>query len=105
MSVAFGCRYADALGLLASINHTGFCRQSLIGGNCESAPRRASKPPHFRRPPSPPPLQEQIAAVLSSAAAGADGLLNRTTAEPNPDFFMAQMFHDKMGHQVVMTFP
>ena len=23
--------YADALGLLATINHTGFCRQSLIG--------------------------------------------------------------------------
>ena len=29
--------YADALGLLATINHTGFCRQTLIGGNCERA--------------------------------------------------------------------
>jgi hypothetical protein len=28
--------YADALGLLATINHTGFCRQTLIGGNCMS---------------------------------------------------------------------
>lgn len=55
--------YADALGLLATINHTGFCRQSLIGGNY--------------------------------------GLLNRTTAEPNPDFFMAQMFHDRMGTRVL----
>ena len=55
--------YADALGLLASLNHTGFCRQSLIGGNY--------------------------------------GLLNRTTALPNPDYFMAQMFHDLMGEKVL----
>jgi heparanase 1 len=55
--------YADALGLLATINHTGFCRQTLIGGNY--------------------------------------GLLNRTTGEPNPDFYMAQMFHDRMGTRVL----
>ena len=55
--------YADALGLLATLNHTGFCRQTLVGGNY--------------------------------------GLLNRTTREPNPDFFMAQMFHDKMGEKVL----
>lgn len=55
--------YADALGLLATLNHTGFCRQTLIGGNY--------------------------------------GLLNRTTAEPNPDFYMAQMFHDVMGTRVL----
>ena len=55
--------YADALGLLATLNHTGFCRQTLIGGNY--------------------------------------GLLNRTTAHPNPDFFIAQLFHDLMGERVL----
>jgi hypothetical protein len=55
--------YADALGLLASLNHTGFCRQSLRGGNY--------------------------------------GLLNRTTGEPNPDFYMAQMFRNEMGPDVL----
>jgi len=55
--------YADALGLLASLNHTGFCRQSLVGGNY--------------------------------------GLLNRTTRQPNPDFYVAQLFHDLMGTGVL----
>ena len=55
--------YADALGLLASLNHTGFCRQTLAGGNY--------------------------------------GLLNRTTFQPNPDFYVAQLFHDLMGERVL----
>ena len=55
--------YADALALLASIGHTGFQRQSLVGGNY--------------------------------------ALLNRTTMEPNPDFFVAQLFHDLMGERVL----
>ena len=49
--------------MLATLNHTGFCRQTLVGGNY--------------------------------------GLLNRTTREPNADFFMAQMFHDTMGEKVL----
>lgn len=31
-----------------------------------------------------------------------DGLLNRTTAHPNPDFFIAQLFHDLMGERVLL---
>ena len=31
-SVLFYSRYADALGRLAALNHSGFCRQSLAGG-------------------------------------------------------------------------
>jgi hypothetical protein len=55
--------YADALGLLARLNHTGFQRQSLAGGNY--------------------------------------GLLNRTTRQPNSDYYVAQLFHDLMGTRVL----
>ena len=29
--------WGDALGALAAHNHTGYCRQTLIGGSCEES--------------------------------------------------------------------
>mmetsp|Transcript_11409 Transcript_11409/g.12525 ORF Transcript_11409/g.12525 Transcript_11409/m.12525 type:complete len:475 (-) Transcript_11409:107-1531(-) len=58
-----GFYYLNALGALASNGHTGFCRQTLVGGWYE--------------------------------------LLNKTTFEPNPDYYTAYLWKHLMGDNVL----
>jgi len=39
--------------------------------------------------------------VHQTLRGGNYGLLNRTSGEPNPDFYMAQMFRNQMGAKVL----